>query len=77
MVYVQTPFANLLTIQIMQVILNPEHKINCPENSCIMSDKAVIDATQLCLLRNPAKRPPIVGVNGLLNGHCFLNLSHR
>ena len=56
----------------MQAIINPEHKINYPENSCIMNDKAVIDAIQLCLQRNPAKRPPIVGVNGLLNRHCFL-----
>jgi len=73
MVYGQTPFANLPLIPKLQAIINPEHEIDYPINSYVTADTAVLDAIQLCLQRPPAKRPPIVGVNGLLNEHWFLH----
>lgn len=53
----------------LQAIVNPDHKINFTSNV----DEAAIDAMKLCLRRNPHDRAPIVGKNGLLNEHIFLN----
>jgi len=72
MVYGRTPFAELHMIQKLQAIVNPNHKVRFPDDV----DAAAIDAMKLCLLRDPDKRPPIVGDNGLLNEHWFLH-SHR
>ena len=49
--------------------INPNHEIEFPNSI----DKAAIDAIKLCLKRKPEDRAPIVGKNGLLNGHWFLN----
>jgi serine/threonine-protein kinase TTK/MPS1 len=69
MVYGKTPFADLHMIPKLQAIVNPAHKISYPSTV----DEAAIDAIQCCLRRNPQDRAPIVGTNGLLNEHRFLN----
>lgn len=71
MCYAKTPFADLKLFQKLQAIINPDHKIDFPETI----DNAAIDAMKLCLHRKPADRAPIVGKNGLLNDHQFLNSS--
>ncbi|KAI2505141.1 protein tyrosine kinase [Fragilaria crotonensis] len=72
MVFGRTPFASLHMIQKLQAIVNPSHKIEFPGDV----DEAAVDAIKRCLRRNPDDRPPIVGKNGLLNEHFFLN-HHR
>ncbi len=74
MVYGKTPFYKLHFIQKLQAIVNPNHKINFPEDD---DADAAIDAMKLCLCRNPEERPPIVGNNGLLNEHWFLHSKRR
>jgi serine/threonine-protein kinase TTK/MPS1 len=69
MVYGRTPFAELHMIQKLQAIVNPDYEINFPDDV----DEAAIDAMKLCLHRNPQDRAPIVGNNGLLDEHRFLN----
>lgn len=69
MCYGKTPFAELQMIKKFQAIVNPNHHISFPDTI----DVSAIDAMKLCLRRNPEDRPPIVGVNGLLNNHCFLH----
>ena len=71
MVYGRTPFADLQMIQKLQAIANPRHEIKFPN----IGEDAAIDAMKLCLQRDPSKRPPIVGTNGLLNEHRFLHSS--
>ena len=72
MVFGRTPFASLHMIQKLQAIVNPSYKIEYPGNV----DEAAVDAIKRCLRRNPDDRPPIIGKNGLLNEHFFLN-HHR
>jgi serine/threonine-protein kinase TTK/MPS1 len=69
MCYSKTPFADLTMFPKLQAIVNPNHEIEFPATI----DKAAIDAMKLCLKRNPQDRSPIVGENGLLNEHKFLN----
>lgn len=69
MCYSKTPFADLTMFPKLQAIVNPNHEIEFPNSI----DKAAIDAIKLCLKRKPEDRAPIVGKNGLLNGHWFLN----
>ncbi len=69
MVYGKTPFADLHMIQKLQAIINPNHKIAFPGDM----DECAIDAIKQCLQRNAQDRPPIIGDNGLLNHHKFLN----
>lgn len=69
MVFGKTPFAELHMISKLQAIVNPDHEILFPSNV----DDAAVDAMRLCLRRNPLDRAPIVGTNGLLNEHVFLN----
>jgi len=69
MCYSKTPFADLLMFPKLQAIVNPKHEIEFPATI----DEAAIDAMKLCLRRKPEDRAPIVGENGLLNKHRFLN----
>jgi serine/threonine protein kinase len=69
MVYGRTPFAELHFIQKLSAIVNPDHAIQYPGNA----DEGAMDVMQQCLRRNPDDRPPIIGANGLLNEHSFLN----
>jgi len=73
MVYGRTPFADLHFIQKLQAIVNPNYKIKFPTGGSVES--AAIDAMKGCLCRSPEDRLPIVGENGLLNKHSFLNSS--
>ena len=56
-------------IRKLQAIIDKHHKISFPDS--VNAD--AIDAMQQCLRREPKERPPIVGENGLLNNHVFLN----
>lgn len=69
MVYGQTPFASLHLIQKLQAIIDPDHQIIFSPTV----EDAVIDAMKKCLQRRPEDRPPIIGKNGLLDEHPFLN----
>ena len=69
MCYSKTPFAEVQMFPKLQAIVNPYHEIEYPETI----DPAAIDAMKLCLRRKPEERAPIVGKNGLLNEHWFLN----
>ena len=69
MCYAKTPFADLTMFPKLQAIINPNHAIEYPDTI----DSAAIDAIKLCLQRKPEDRAPIVGNNGLLNEHWFLN----
>lgn len=69
MVYGKTPFADLHMVQKLQAIVNTDYKIKYSDNV----DEAAINAMKLCLCRNPQDRAPIVGKNGLLDEHRFLN----
>jgi hypothetical protein len=69
MVYGKTPFADLHMIPKLQAIVNPDYKIAYPPTV----DEAAIDAIQWCLHRKPQDRASIIGKNGLLNEHRFLN----
>ena len=71
MVYGRTPFAELHMIPKLQAIVNPNHEIHYPSGA----DETAVDAMKQCLQRNPKDRAPIVGKNGLLNEHRFLNSS--
>mmetsp|Transcript_23014 Transcript_23014/g.22089 ORF Transcript_23014/g.22089 Transcript_23014/m.22089 type:complete len:80 (-) Transcript_23014:120-359(-) len=73
MCYGRTPFAELHMFSKLQAIVNPKHKIKFPETV----DDNAIDAIKLCLSRNPEERSSIVGINGLLNEHCFLHSNRR
>mmetsp|Transcript_14147 Transcript_14147/g.20894 ORF Transcript_14147/g.20894 Transcript_14147/m.20894 type:complete len:897 (-) Transcript_14147:426-3116(-) len=73
MVFGRTPFASLHMIQKMQAIVNPAHKIPFPGEA----DEAAVDAIKKCLRRTPENRPPIIGKDGLLNEHYFLNYGMR
>lgn len=73
MCYSKTPFADLQMFPKLQAIVNPNHIIEYPETI----DPAAIDAMKLCLKRKPEERAPIVGKNGLLNEHWFLNSNTR
>ena len=64
-----TPFSELHMVPKINAICNPNHEIKYPSDV----DDAAIDACRLCLRRNPAERPPIVGKDGLLNEHWFLH----
>jgi serine/threonine-protein kinase TTK/MPS1 len=72
MCYSKTPFADLLMFPKLQAIVNPKHEIEFPNTI----DEAAVDAMKLCLRRKPEERAPIVGENGLLNNHRFLNSSN-
>ena len=74
MVYGRTPFADLHMIQKLQAIINPKHNIVFPPD---VEDEGAIDAMKLCLRRVADERPPIIGENGLLDEHCFLNSRRR
>jgi len=74
MVYGRTPFADLHMIQKLQAIVNPAHKITFPPG---VEDEGAVDAMKLCLRRTAEERPPIIGENGLLNEHFFLNSGRR
>ena len=68
MVYGATPFshiANLMTK--LMAIINPAHEIAYQQ----LKDRTVVDAIKLCLQRDPNKRAPISGPQGLLK-HAFL-----
>lgn len=70
MVYGKTPFADYVGIpQKVLAITNVKHEIHFPDGV----DESSMDAMRLCLQRDPKLRPPIIGVNGLLNEHCFLH----
>eukprot|EP00549_Striatella_unipunctata_P015260 CAMPEP_0118678962 /NCGR_PEP_ID=MMETSP0800-20121206/3516_1 /TAXON_ID=210618 ORGANISM="Striatella unipunctata, Strain CCMP2910" /NCGR_SAMPLE_ID=MMETSP0800 /ASSEMBLY_ACC=CAM_ASM_000638 /LENGTH=398 /DNA_ID=CAMNT_0006574889 /DNA_START=39 /DNA_END=1235 /DNA_ORIENTATION=+ len=69
MVFGRTPFAQLHMFQKLQAIVNPNYQIDFPSDA----DEAAVDTIKLCLRRKPEDRPPIVGANGLLNEHRFLN----
>eukprot|EP00978_Attheya_sp_CCMP212_P022693 scaffold68122_cov49-Attheya_sp.AAC.3 len=69
MVYGRTPFAEFTLIPKLRAIVDENHEISFPGSA----DAAAIDAIKLCLRRNPDERAPIVGENGLLNEHWFLN----
>lgn len=69
MLFGRTPFASLHMIQKLQAIVNPAHKIDFSGDA----DEAAVDAVKKCLRRTPENRPPIIGKNGLLNEHYFLN----
>lgn len=72
MVYGRTPFAKLQMIPKLHAIIDPGHEICFPTGV----DELAVDAMKRCLRRNASERPPIVGPDGLLNEHKFLN-SHR
>ena len=74
MVYGRTPFADLHMIQKLQAIVSPTHKITFPPD---VEDEGAVDAMKLCLCRSADERPPIIGQNGLLNEHYFLNSRRR
>jgi hypothetical protein len=70
MVYGKTPFADFHGIhQKVLAITNVNNEICYPDGV----DDSAIDAMKLCLQRDPKRRPPIIGANGLLNEHCFLH----
>ena len=69
MVYGKTPFAHLQIFPKLAAICNPNHRIDFPGDV----EDAAIDAIKACLHRNPEDRLPIVGSDGLLNNHIFLN----
>lgn len=70
MCYGKTPFADIHSMfPKLQAIINPSHEINFPSTI----SAAAIDAMKLCLHRKPQDRAPIIGKNGLLNEHWFLN----
>ena len=69
MIVGRTPFAELHMLKKLQAIVNPAYQIKYPENV----DEHALDVMKLCLRRNANERPPIVGTNGLLNAHSFLN----
>lgn len=69
MVYGKGPFADLRMFQKLQAIVDPKHTISFPTSG----DDAAVDVMKQCLQRDPEARPPIVGTNGLLNAHRFLN----
>jgi hypothetical protein len=54
--------------------VSPTHKITFPPN---VEDEGAVDAMKLCLRRSADERPPIIGQNGLLNEHYFLNSRRR
>jgi serine/threonine-protein kinase TTK/MPS1 len=68
MIYGRTPFAELHMIPKLQAIVNPNYEIIYPP-----SDEAAIDAIKRCLQREPSERAQILGRNGLLSEHPFLN----
>jgi hypothetical protein len=73
MVYGRPPFAHVEHMfHKCQAIVNPNFKISFPPTE----DEAAIDAIKLCLHRKPDDRAPIVGPNGLLNAHRFLNAAN-
>ena len=73
MIYGKTPFADLSNIvQKLQAISNPKHQIAFPTTT----DASAVDCMKQCLRYKADERPPIVGPNGLLNEHPFLN-AHR
>jgi hypothetical protein len=70
MVYGKTPFADFHGIhQKVLAITNVNNEIRFPDGV----DDSAIDAMKLCLQRDPKRRPPIIGANGLLNEHFFLH----
>lgn len=69
MCYSKTPFADLQLFPKLQAIVDPNYEIEFPETV----DSLAIDAIKQCLRRKPEERAPIVGENGLLNVHKFLN----
>jgi hypothetical protein len=69
MIYGKTPFADLQLVQKIQAIANPKHQIIFPATA----DEAAIDCMKQCLQHKADDRPPIIGRNGLLNEHRFLN----
>lgn len=70
MCYGKTPFAHIHSMfPKLQAIINPSHEIDFPNTI----SPAAIDAMKVCLKRKPRDRAPIVGENGLLNEHRFLN----
>lgn len=67
MAYGRTPFADLSLIQKLHAICDPNYAIAFPD----CGNPALVAVMQGCLQRDPAKRPPIIGVSGLLQ-HEFL-----
>eukprot|EP01041_Mallomonas_annulata_P010123 gene10123-21105_t len=69
MVYGQAPFAGTANImQRMHLITNPKVAIDFP--ALLLNDMHAIESIQLCLQRNPCKRPSIA----MLLSHSFLSL---
>jgi len=71
LVYKKLPFSHLkITLQKMQAIINPEHKINFPrdQNSLKGHDPRVVDVLQRCLVRDVKQR---ASIQELLN-HSYL-----
>jgi serine/threonine protein kinase len=63
MVYGHTPFSHITSLMTkLMAIIDVNHKI--PFSA--LKDKSVVEAMQGCLDRDPAKRPTILGPNGLL-----------
>ena len=73
MVYGKTPFQEVPVIKKPYVITDPNYQIFYDETM----DDAANDAIKQCLRRVPEERAPIVGKNGLLNEHRFLNSCRR
>lgn len=72
MCYGKTPFADIQNmISKLHAIIDPSHEIKYPDSI----PTSAIDAIRSCLQRKPEDRSPIVGENGLLNEHRFLNYS--
>jgi len=61
----RTPFQHLNPLQKLQAIVSPDFKIDYPKTK----NRALLDALQHCLVRDPKKRPPI----SKLLTHKFLN----
>jgi serine/threonine-protein kinase TTK/MPS1 len=65
MVYRKTPFANLDFLAKINAIVNPNYKFEA-DFLDEADNKSAIDTIKQCLQRNPLRRPPITGRNGLM-----------
>jgi serine/threonine-protein kinase TTK/MPS1 len=68
MAYGKTPFADLPLVHKIRAITDDAHAIDLPP----LPDASLRDAIARCLVRDPAKRAPIAGPDGLLR-HPYLN----
>ena len=71
MVYGHTPFNHSKFIPKIRAITNPKYKIAFDTNF-VPFNPSLLESMQLCLQRNPALRPTVLGKEGLLNP-VFLN----